>query len=508
MRKITILSFLFNFICLAGFAQVASFPAPRGAVLNGERFSVSVRQGGGAWLPVPVYLGQVAQTIDTKTSTQNCSFAYFDSKGVVEVSVKVLKGKIKQVALRPNLENLPLKVMGNTVSFKLSEPKNLSLEINGNIFDNLHLFANPLEERQPVSQANLIYYGPGLHAVGDVVLKSGQRVCIAGGAVVQGRFIMSHVEDVRIYGHGILTQLSKMTTNRPAGNAIATRQYGSGRTDAITIEYSKNIKVEGIVILPHKYTVLMGQSDEVSIDNIKSFSFEGNGDGLDIFCCSNVSINRVFMRNSDDCIAIYGHRWKYYGNTTNIKVSNSVLWADLAHPILIGTHGDSKSPDTLSRMKFFNIDILNQHENQLDYQGCLALNAGDDNLLRGIVFDRIRIEDIQKGQLINLRVMFNKKYNTSPGRGIEDVLFKDVSYKGNNANLSIITGYDQLHQIRNVTFENLSINGMTIYDAMPQKPGYYKTSDLGRIYIGEHVENYKFIKSDGGITNGALQSGN
>src|SRR5690606_39407575 len=50
---------------------------------------------------------------------------------------------------------------------------------------------------------------------------------------------------------------------------------------------------------------------------------------------------------SDDCIAIYGHRWSYYGDTRNITVRNSVLWADVAHPTMVGIHGDHHNNGSL-----------------------------------------------------------------------------------------------------------------------------------------------------------------
>jgi hypothetical protein len=46
-------------------------------------------------------------------------------------------------------------------------------------------------------------------------------------------------------------------------------------------------------------------------------------------------------------------------------------------------------------MKFININILDEHENQIDYQGCLALNVGDENFIRNIYFENIRIADIR-----------------------------------------------------------------------------------------------------------------
>lgn len=114
-------------------------------------------------------------------------------------------------------------------------------------------------------------------------------------------------------------------------------------------------------------------------------------------CSSDVLIDGVFMRNSDDCIAIYGHRWKYYGDVKNVAVRNSSLWADLAHPIMVGTHGDSDNPDTIEHLEFSNIDILDHHEAQTDYQGCMSLDAGDSNLIRDVRFENIRVEDFRQG---------------------------------------------------------------------------------------------------------------
>ena len=122
----------------------------------------------------------------------------------------------------------------------------------------------------------------------------------------------------------------------------------------------------------------------------------------------------------------------------------------------------------------------------------MSLNAGDSNLIRDVRFENIRVEDFREGQLLNLRVFFNRKYNTSPGRGIEDVIFKDIKYDGTRANPSEISGYDETRGVKNVLFENLRINGRLISDDMPGKPRYFKTGDMARILIGEHVQGVIF----------------
>src|SRR5690606_21609364 len=122
---------------------------------------------------------------------------------------------------------------------------------------------------------------------------------------------------------------------------------------------------------------------------------------------------------------------------------NATLWADVAHPILIGTHGNTPRPDVLEDLQYLNLDILDHNEAQIDYQGCMSINAGDNNLVRNVRFEHIRVEDFRKGQLFNIRVFFNEKYCTSPGRGVENVLFKDITYNGKHAATSVINGYNE-----------------------------------------------------------------
>ncbi len=520
----------FSFLCwlsitscalTAGAAnQLVVYPVTDGMSRNGD-FTVKVRTPGQKWQDVPAYLVKVAQGVDTSVPAKNTdipqnkpktpqnafranmgpvdsSMASFDFSGTIDVSITYTKGDIKSARVRPLSYGITPLVKKNTITFSLAQPRNLSVEVNGDIFHNLQLFANSIEDTRPdPADPNVIYYSPGVHQVGTVVVPSGKTVYLAGGASVEGSFLVNHVENVHILGRGILYQPGAELLNRVSSQKTTTQDIapprGSGsRRDALLIEFSTNIGVEGIIVVPSTYTVLVGESQNVTIKNIKSFSAGGNNDGIDIFDSSDVLIDGVFMRNSDDTIAIYGHRWNYYGDTRRVTVQNSTLWADVAHPILVGTHGDSTNPDTLEDLTFLNIDILDHREPQLDYQGCMSLNAGDSNLIRNVRFENIRVEDFREGQLVNLRVFYNKMYNTSPGRGIESVLFKDITYNGTHANPSIIAGYDNTRMVKNVIFENLKVNGRVITDDMPGKPRWFKTGDIAGIFVGEHVEGLVF----------------
>ena len=93
---------------------------------------------------------------------------------------------------------------------------------------------------------------------------------------------------------------------------------------------------------------------------------------------------------------------------------------------------------------------------------------------------------------MNIRIFFNKKYCAAPGSSVSNVLFKDITYNGNRAEMSVIAGYDDTRKVSDITFDNLVINGQKIHDDMPGKPKWYKTSDFARIFIGEHVDNVTF----------------
>lgn len=449
------------------------YPAPATAQLNKD-FTVRVRQHNKAWQTLPVHLVKVDKVTKGKHQAENASMGYFDFSGEVEVSVTYNKGAIAKARIRPLSYNIPHSVKGSTIRFTLHKAANLSIEVNGDIFHNLHLFANPVEAFKPDTRdTNLIYFGPGVHKIkGDILrVPSGKTVYLAGGAIVQGQILISNANNVRVLGRGMVDQSVKL---------------------GVRIENSKNVEVSGIFCTQ----CFTGGSSHVTIRNVKSMSYFGWGDGMNVIASKHVLIDGVFNRNSDDCTTVYGTRKGFTGGCQDITMQNSTLWADVAHPILIGTHGNTPQPEVLEDLNYINIDILDHKEAQIDYQGCLSIDAGDNNLVRNVRFINIRIEDFRQGQLFNIRVFYNSKYCTSPGRGVENVLFRNVTYKGKNAEMSIISGYNETRKVKNIVFENLMINGMLITDDMKEKPGWYRTADMARIAVGEHVEGVVFRKGE------------
>lgn len=477
MKKFILASVLMITVCIQIKAQshlsnkLQTYHAPDGALLNSD-FTVKVRQVGTAWKTIPTYLIKVDEVKDAKHNVENSSMSFFDFSGEVEVSVTFNHGTANQARVRPLSYKIAPQIEGNTLTFKLNQPRNISVEVNGDIFHNLLLFANPMLDNIPNKKdPNVIFFGAGIHEFKNKEFKipSNKTVYIAGDAILRGRLLVNGVENVKIIGRGMVEHTIK---------------------GGIHISNSKNILIEGVFTTQ----CATGGSQNVTIRNVKSVSYYGWGDGMNVFASSNVTFDRVFCRNSDDCTTVYATRMGFKGNSRNVTMKNSTLWADVAHPIFIGIHGNAKLLDTIENISYKNIDILDHKEAQLDYQGCMSINAGDNNLIRNVRFEDIRVEDFRQGQLVNLRIFYNKKYCEAPGKSIENILFKDIDYNGNNAEVSMISGYNSERMVKNIVFQNLKINGKLITDDMPDKPKWYKTGDMARIYVGEHVEDVKFIK--------------
>lgn len=401
MKFIT--AILSAFFCLSIQAQLVTYPGTLSTGMpHNDDYTVRVRIPGGEWKDLFEYNVQVDMD-----KVQDASMVQFDMGSPVEVMVKKNNGTVREVAIRPLSKGIEYKQIQNAILFTLEKPQYLSIEFNGDRLHNLHLFANPMEtEKYEKETKGVMYFGPGTHRPKDlpnnqIRIPSNTTVYLAPGAVVKAKLVVDKAENVRIIGRGIIDHAVR----------------------GIEITDSKNIWIDGITVMnPDHYTVFGGGSTGITIKNLKSFSCKGWSDGIDMMCCRQVLIDNVFMRNSDDCIALYNHRWNWWGGSSDITVQNSILWADVAHPINVGGHGDPDSPT-------------------------------------GEV-----IENIQEGRLFYVKVRFNEKYDKQPGSGIEGITFRNITYTGIGENPSLIQGLDKERTVQNVTFENVVINGERMKD--------------------------------------------
>ena len=460
--------------------QVYTWAAPKGAPLKSD-YEVYVKpRNAKDWTRIDTYMAKVnAPTADGMHRVSEISYAMADFTGFLFVRVVAKNRKFQTARIRPDYHGTIANVKNDsTVEFMLFQPENVSVELDGDITRNLLLFTSQpaISKDEARKQAKrqhrkFISYAPGFYNDKDTIyIPSNTTVYLEGGSYFTSTFVINDAENVSILGRGIA---------RPASGYEGCHVYRS-----------KNVQIDGLVV----NTCPVGGSCGVSLHDVRCISHPSWGDGLNVFASSDVLYDRVFCRTSDDCTTAYATRKGFSGSVRNVRMTNSMLWADAAHPIFIGLHGNAAGGDSITDLRYDNIDILCQSEPQVDYQGCLAINCGDNNSVKRVTFDNIRIEQINQGCILQVKVSWNDKYCKAPGKGVEDVTFRNIRYYGKTPYMSLINGYDDNRKVKNVVFENLKINGQTISDDMPGKPKWYHTSDYVPMYVGNHVEGVVFRK--------------
>ena len=448
------------FLLLGGSAladTLRTYPVPPALLYSAHNddFTVRVRTPGGEWRDVYEYRVQV----DTDTK-QNASMVYFDFEGTVELEVLKNNGRFGEVSVAPLSSEVQPRRNGAVVCMTLTRPERFSLQFDDDRLRNLHIIAGKPPAPPPTGD-NVVYFGPGLHtppAGSDAFpVKSGQRIYLDGGAVLKGSFDLDGVTDVKISGRGLL--------------------WDPGR--AIDLEGASDVEVSDLIFVNSDRkdaarVMNIRNSRNVSVHGVAGFTSGKWSDGINISTSRQVRIEDSYLRVSDDAVVVYAVadcpicRQKAAqtgipdanppGDTFDIEVRNMRLWVDVAHALYVGHFGDNDDPRTIYDITFDNIDVANLDEDDPDWEGVMAIYSGDSTLIRDVTFSNIRVDRIEEGKLINIVAGDNPRYNKAPGRGIDGVTLRDISYTGDGLpGRSIIRGLSPRTAVKNVAIENLRI---------------------------------------------------
>ena len=282
-------------------ADVRVYPAPAGYPLSHD-FTVTI-DGHSS----PVYIARVGPADeqrrwkamdDYKLSEKMfdpASFTSFDFAGAVTIKIDC-PDEVKSVKVLPTAAGITASIAGKSLSFSLSHPANLTVEVNGQWCSSLHLFANPMQTDEPKpDDPNVIYLGPGVHQIAKqgIEVGSGKTLYIAGGAVLAssgwgGPIISLNGDHIRVCGRGVVDG---------SGSPLHSR--------SILAVHGNDIQIEGIILHDSPgWTMPIRQSKGVSVTNVKLFSHRANGDGIDICNSQDVTIDGCFVRTLDDCIVL------------------------------------------------------------------------------------------------------------------------------------------------------------------------------------------------------------
>ena len=420
--------------------------------------------------------------------------AIFDFTGIAEIRIEA-KTDIKWIDIRPFSKDIKHRLVDNNIYFEISGPVQLRVELNNESTRPLYIFAGrPLIDPPNPDDTKVYLYGKGkIYDIGQLELKSGDRVFIEGGAFVNGSFLATEAENIDIRGRGILNGAS---TERNKGVRM------------IMLEKCENVWIEGITLYNSStWTIEPIQSTDIDIRNVQIVNWRNGSDGIDIVSSQNVKIDQCFIRANDDCIALksWGGKDKYPEQPQNgpdvrdVVVTNSIFW-NMAWGNAIEIGFELRS-SFIENVIFKNCDILH-----VERGAAISIHNGDYATVRNITYEDIRIEDARH-KLIDLAI-FLSQYSVDrpsssdettsymqgvwdgvlsiqPGeeaefskkRGyIKDITFKNIEVNGGSFPFSVISGFDKTHMVKNVKIENLKILGK-VYNDLKEARFYIENAE-------------------------------
>ncbi len=447
-------------------SRAVLYKAPDDSFLGGA-FRVELSLDGENWYPIDVWTARVAvQVFSNIYDLHTTYFVNFDVEGQALLRVTPRAGGAVEV--RPTGRSKP-KTSGDSTVITIYKACQLSFEVGGNIYENLQIFANPIETVDK-NDPNVIYLESGLYTGENCDLityskstsngvtvytpvlhvPSGKTLYLSGGAVVQAMVHFNDCENSSVQGRGVIDHYQ---WNRASNiRASEAKPYPAG----VRVENSRNVLVEGVIVRnAQAYSIYAGNTVGLTVDNFKCISASQWSDGFDAMSTSDVVIRNSFFRNNDDCIAIYGSRWSNKGDSRNYEIYDCVLWADNAHAINMGNHGGNNpsDPDVIENIYFHDIEILEVHS--INWTGAFSVMCGGTCVLRNVTLERFNVEFTQS-DLIRIRYVEDGGYY---GTSIENFTFRDIYFtpKAGQVVRIYLTGLDRKHTIKGVTFENVYI---------------------------------------------------
>lgn len=439
-------------IVFLGFATLAPaqdnvrvYPAPVDEPLS-TRYVVTA-----AGRNVPVYKAQVSsldpmerKTLNGPSPSTDTAFASFDLRGPVKVTVACPQA-VRGAVLLPSARRIRPMVSGNQITFTVSQPGPLVLEVDGNWQNSLQIFANPWETDAPdPKDPNVIYYGPGSHEVRSVEVPSGKTVYIAGGAVVHGA--SAEGENGPIF----LLKGDHITLR---GRGVIDGSRCAYHTRNMIVVQGRDIRLEGVVLRDSStWNVPVQGSEQVRIENLKIFGYRGNSDGIDLNNSRKVDVGGCYLRTFDDLVVIKSSA-RERGESSDISVHNCVLWNEFAHALSLG----AELRADVSRIRFADCDVVRDKGREW----VLRVYHCDAGHVRDVTFDRIRVEE---GRRLLSAWIGKAVWSRDAERGhIDDVHFKNITANASGS-MADLAGFDAGHLVRGVTFENVRVNGRPLQE--------------------------------------------
>ncbi len=424
--------------------QLTTYPAPSG-IAPSDQYSVTLRHGR---RDVSSFVYKVDALKTDTNQEKDTSWTSFSFSGAVQVAVHKLAGAATGCLVRPETAHIRTRFADGACYFTLTRAANVSVEFapdtTNPVLHPMLVFANPPEsDVPPANGKNVLYLGPGIHKLGQgVQLHSNETVYLAGGAWVEAAFVGNDLHNVVIRGRGVIDG-EFLDTGNQADN--------KNQPGLIDITGSQNVVISGITLVdgPRFNVRALGTYD--TIRNVKIMSWWYSTDGI---VGGNKSlIEDNFVKVDDDSIKLF------WGDTV---ARDNVIW-QLANgaPFMMSWNIEQNSSD----FHVYDDDVIHAEQNGLSPQAIFRARHAGAGHLQDYLFDNITVEDAN-WRLFYIILEDNKWYNPALGYGqISDVIFRNIDATTPFREPSVVAGISPAHQVDNVTFENVFMDGTCVSDA-------------------------------------------
>jgi hypothetical protein len=381
-----------------------------------------------------------------------------------EVTVRLdLDGPVGAVTVRPLRLGIKPLVSGGCVTFDVTGPQNLQVEIEGRPL--LYVYALPPAAPAPTGPKVRRFEGGKVHEAGLIVLGEGETCWIEAGAVVRGSIRAAGVSGVRIGGYGLLD----------GGYWV---DHEDRRRKAIVLDHCRQSRVETLLMVsPCHWMVVLGACEDVSVEGVRQIADDMSSDGVDIAGSKRVRISGCCLHNGDDNIAIKAICNKA-GLDDRVPVGfPDEEWMGAVEDVVVtgcmfyNIHGGSAmeigyetSTEHIRDIRFENIDVLAVHQ----FGSVFGIHNGDRARVENVVWDDIRVEH-HFDTLIDIRVL-RSRWNLDAERGhVSNITLRNVRARQSIHNpgytVSIICGHDAAHPVSGVMIENFELGGRLVRNA-------------------------------------------
>ena len=402
---------------------------------------------------------------NTQPTTTPMTYFDFDGRVTLRVRMPGLGRAVESARVLPQALGILPTVEEDAVSFTITQPGQYTVVFNDNVYQALHIFANPLETDVPdPDDPDVFYIGPGEWVMDAIVLQDNQTLYLSGGAVLHSIVSVNNASNVRICGRGMIDG-----SDYPAWN-----QAGSYARVPIDLNHSKNVTVEGISIVNSNCWNLNSYSSKnVTVNNVKIISGRQNGDGFTFQSCTDHTVTNSFARTWDDSLVIKN----YSGSSKGITFKNMQVWTDLAQSMEIGYETDkglTLDPE-ISDVLFEDITVLYNF-----HKPVISIHNSDDAFVHDITYRNTMVENaLMQGDNGNNKELIEMTLQNSAWSTVRDefgsidrVLIDGLTVL-NTVNgkvpASRLSGQSEENRITNVALRNVEILGNPITDLKTMK---------------------------------------